>query len=64
MTMFEMIDELEPLIPEQEMKRYYADHARRWRRDNPEAFKRLYTKNNLRRKKKDDINECDLAGCR
>ena len=58
MTMFEMIDELEPIIPESEMNRYKADCQRYWRQENPEAFKRMYTKNNQRRtNKKEDDNE-------
>ena len=56
--MFEMIDELEPVISEREMMQYKADVARYWRQENPEAFKRLYTKNNQRRtNKKEDDNE-------
>lgn len=64
MTMFEMIDELEPIIPEREMMQYKADVARHWRHENPEAFKRLCEKNNRRMPKKGDTNECDVADCR
>lgn len=64
MTMFEMIDELEPIIPEREMNKYYADQQRNWRQENPEAFKRLYTKNNQRRSKKEGEDERLGAGSR
>ena len=61
MTMFEMIDELEPIIPESEMNRYKADCQRYWRQENPEAFKRLWKKNNRRRPKKGEHNERDVV---
>ena len=64
MTMFEMIDELEPIIPESEMNRYKADSQRYWRQENPEAFKRLWKKNNRRRPKKGERNERDVVDCR
>lgn len=64
MTMFEMIDELEPIIPEREMMRYKADCNRNWRQENPEAFKRLWKKNNRRRPRKVDDNERDVVDCR
>lgn len=57
MTMFEMIDELEPVISEREMMQYKADVARHWRQENPEAFKRLWKKNNERRTKKENDKE-------
>ena len=59
MTMFEMIDELEPIIPESEMRKYYNSMNYKWRRENPEAYKLLYTKYNNKRRtnKKEDDNE-------
>lgn len=64
MTMFEMIDELEPVITDKEIKQYKADCQRNWRQENPEAFKRLWKKNNRRRPKKGERNERDVADCR
>lgn len=65
MTMFEMIDELEPIIPESEMRKYYNSMNYNWRRENPEAYKLLYTKyNNKRRSKKGERNERDVVDCR
>lgn len=58
MTMFEMIDELEPIIPEREMRKYYNGMQYNWRYENPEAYKLLYTKYNQRKSsKKEDDNE-------
>lgn len=57
MTMFEMIDELEPVISEREMMQYKADVARHWRQENPEAFKRLWKKNNEHRSSKKEDNK-------
>lgn len=64
MTMFEMIDELEPIIPESEMMRYKADRQRNWCHENPEAFKRLWKKRNQHRRKKGERNERDVVDCR
>lgn len=64
MTMFEMIDELEPIIPEREMMQYKADCQRNWRHENPEAFKRLWKKNNQRRPRKGENNERDVVDYR
>lgn len=66
MTMFEMIDELEPIIPESEMNALHATAHHIWKKDNPEAHKEIVRRYNAKRgtKKKGERNECDVADCR
>ena len=48
MTMFQMIDELEPIIPEREMNALHALTHRIWTKNNPEAHKAIYDRRNAK----------------
>ena len=50
MTMFEMIDALEPIIPERGMNRTKALRRHIWAKDNPEAWRAIVKKQNDKRK--------------
>lgn len=49
MTMFEMIDALEPIIPQREMNAMHALTHRIWTKNNPEAHKAIYDRQNAKR---------------
>lgn len=57
MTLFEMIDELEPLIPEAEIKKTKALQSHIWTRDHPEEWRRIVKKRNDKRQKKGEKHE-------
>jgi len=65
MTMFEMIDAMEPIIPEREMNAMHALAYRIWTKDNPEAHKEIVRRHNAKRStKKEDRHERVGAGDR
>ena len=49
MTMFEMIDSLEPIIPQTEMNALRAVRSQIWTKNNPEAHKAIYDRRNAKR---------------
>ena len=58
MTMFQMIDALEPIIPQAEMDALYAVRHTIWVRNNPEAHKAIYDKYNAKRKERREKSDC------
>lgn len=65
MTMFEMIDDLEPIIPESEMNALRAAAHHIWKKDNPEAYKEIVRRYNAKLStKKEDKHERDVVDCR
>lgn len=49
MTMFEMIDELEPIIPQQEMNALNYSRLRVWQHEHPDLYKAIVKRNNDKR---------------
>ena len=54
MTMFEMIDSLEPIIPQTEMNALHAVRHTIWTKTNPEAHKAIYDRYNAKRTQKEE----------
>ena len=48
MTMFQMIDQLEPLIPQEEMNALHNSTHYLWTKNNPEAHMEIIKRNNAK----------------
>lgn len=56
-SLFEQIDSLEPLIPQEEMNALHAQTHWLWVKHNPERHKAIYDRNNAKRKAEDKAKE-------
>lgn len=61
MTMFQMIDQLEPLIPQEEMNALHNSTHYLWTKNNPEAHKAIYDRHNAKRAEKRGETRNDRA---
>ena len=57
MTMFQMIDALEPIIPQAEMDALYAVRHTIWVRNNPEAHREIIQRYNAKRTQREEENK-------
>ena len=57
MTMFEMIDELEPIIPQSEFDALHAVRHTIWTKINPEAHREIVRRSNAKRSQRKEDNK-------
>ena len=57
MTMFEMIDALEPIIPQREMDAPHAVRHTIWTKTNPEAHREIIQRYNAKRTQREEENK-------